>query len=83
MQGNAAPSDRLAHIVTDVLRVPRDGIADDLDMETTSTWDSLSHMELIAAIEDEFGVALTADEIVSMRSLGAIKGVLRAKSIAL
>jgi acyl carrier protein len=37
-------------------------------------------MQLIAAIEDEFGLELTADEIIAMRSVGQIKDVLRAKS---
>ena len=81
--GNVAAANRLSGIVGTVLRVAPGDITDDLDMEETGTWDSLSHMELIAAIEDEFAIELTADEIVSMRSVGAIKTALRAKSIAL
>ncbi len=50
-------------------------------MEATSTWDSLSHMELIAAIEDEFSIELTSDEIISMTSVATITEVLRAKSV--
>ena len=74
-------ADTLTTIIADVLRVPRAEIVDSLDMEETGTWDSLSHMQLIAALEEEFNMELTADEIVSMRSLGQIKDVLRAKSI--
>ncbi|HEY1975427.1 MAG TPA: acyl carrier protein [Candidatus Baltobacteraceae bacterium] len=83
MSDGIAPADRLSGIVAGVLRIERSDITDGLDMEETGTWDSLSHMELIAAIEDEFGVELTADEIVAMRSVGTIKSVLRDKSIAL
>lgn len=83
MADGIAPVDRLSVIVAGVLRVNRGDITDGLDMEETGTWDSLSHMELIAAIEDEFGIELTADEIISMRSVGAIKTVLRQKSVAL
>lgn len=74
-------TENLTTIIADVLRIPRAEIVDSLDMEATSTWDSLSHMQLIAAIEEEFGIELTADEIVEMRSVGQIRDVLRAKSI--
>jgi acyl carrier protein len=74
-------ADRLTQLIAEVLRVPAADIADTLDMAETSTWDSLSHMQLIAAIEDEYSIELTADEIVSMRSVGAIKSVLRARSV--
>lgn len=74
--------DRLTDIIVEVLRVPRAQIVDTLDMEATSTWDSLSHMQLIAAIEEEFGIELDADEIVAMRSVANIRDVLRAKAVA-
>jgi acyl carrier protein len=75
-EGNAL----LARLVAEILRVPVGEVVDSLDMEATGTWDSLSHMQLIAAIEDEFSLELTLDEIVAMRSVGQIKGVLRARS---
>lgn len=74
-------TEKLTSIFADVLRVPRTEIVDSLDMEATGTWDSLSHMQLIAALEEEFNIELTADEIVSMRSAGQIKDVLRTKSV--
>ena len=74
---------RLIALIAETLRVPKPEITDTLDMETTSTWDSLSHMQLIAGIEDEFAIELTADDIVAMRSLAGIKSVLRARSVAL
>lgn len=74
-------TDQLTNIIVDVLRVPQAEVVDTLDMEETGTWDSLSHMQLIAALEEEFNMELTADEIVAMRSVGQIKDVLRAKSI--
>lgn len=74
-----ATANRLIDLVVEVLRIPRDEVVDTLDMEETGTWDSLSHMQLIASIEDEFGIELTADDIVAMRSVGQIKDVLRTK----
>lgn len=31
-------------------------------------WDSFSHMELVAEIENEFGISLNMDEVISVRS---------------
>lgn len=73
--------ENLTNIIADILRIPREEISDSLDMEETGTWDSLSHMQLIAALEEEFNIELTAEEIVAMRSVGEIKHVLRARSI--
>jgi acyl carrier protein len=80
---NTTGTERLKDIIVEVLRVPRAEVIDRLDMEATSTWDSLSHMQLIAALEDEFAVELTADEIVAMRSVQQIRDVLRSKSVVL
>ena len=75
--------ERLRTLLSDALRLPADAISADLDMAATGTWDSLSHMQLIAGIEEEFSIELTADEIVSMTSIGAIESVLRARAIEL
>lgn len=79
---NDASSTRLIALISEILRVPQSEIFDSLDMEETSTWDSLSHMQLIAAVEDEFNIELTADDIVAMRSVGQIKDVLRIRTAA-
>ena len=50
-------------------------------MKDLDVWDSLKHMELIAALERQFDVQLTFDEIVAMRSAGDIKRVLSNKGV--
>jgi acyl carrier protein len=74
-------NDTLYALIHEVLRLPKASINDELDMAETGSWDSLSHMQLIAAVEDEYGIELTADEIIEMRSVGQIKSVLRAHSV--
>lgn len=70
---------KIEQLLAESLQVPADRIADDLTMEDVETWDSLRHMELIVAIEQGFGVELSFDEIVTMRSVGEIKRVVREK----
>jgi acyl carrier protein len=40
-------------------------------------WDSLQHIALVSAIEREFGVSLSMDEMMEMRTVGDIEAVLR------
>jgi acyl carrier protein len=70
---------KVEQLLSESLQIPADKITDDLTMEDVDTWDSLRHMELIVAIEQGFGVELSFDEIVTMRSVGEIKRVVREK----
>ena len=83
MGNGLSPRERLSLLVAETLRLPPESIVETLDMQASATWDSLTHMELIAAIEDTFAVELSADDIVAMTSVGRIRDVLRAKAIEL
>ena len=51
-------------------------------MNSISLWDSLSHIELMMTIEEEFNIPkITPDEIVSMTSTESIKQILKNKGI--
>jgi len=45
-------------------------------------WDSLAHMNLINALEAEFGLKFGVRELMKMKSVGAIRQVLMAKASA-
>ena len=58
------------------------GIADDVDLTElaygrTEYWDSVAHMQLVAAIESEFGIMLETDDVIAMSSYGAARQILR------
>ena len=74
-------NERLQSLIAEALRLPAESIVDSLDMQESGAWDSLTHMQLIAAIEDEFHIELTADEIVAMTSIAQIKSTLRKKAV--
>ena len=67
-------------LVAEVLQLAAGTITDDLAMNEVDAWDSLKHMELIVSLEQSFGIELSFDEIVVMRSVGEIKRVLRQRS---
>lgn len=58
-----------------------DEIDDSLTMRDVDAWDSLMHMTMIVSIEEAAGIELTFEEIVTMQSVGEIKGVLEARGV--
>ena len=51
---------------------------DGLEIKTTTTaadidgWDSLKHINIIAAVEDEFDLKFRMDEILNLKDVGSI-----------
>ena len=68
-------------LLADVLQIPAEQINDDLAMKDLDAWDSLKHMELIVALEQQFDVQLTFDEIVAMQSVSEIRRVLGERGV--
>ncbi len=73
----------LQQVLGDILGIAPEAVADDLSMHNNETWDSLKHMEVVVGIEENFGITLEAEEIVTITSVTEIKRVLSAKGIDL
>ena len=65
--------EKVNDILIDVLKVQKEKIAEDLTMDDVDNWDSLTHMNLIVAIEDEFGIEMSGDDIAEMISFSSVK----------
>ena len=74
-------SGMLEDLLAELLQVPASGVTDDLTMKHVATWDSLKHMEVVVALEQQFGLQFTFDEIVTFQTVGEIKRVLRARGV--
>lgn len=64
--------ERIRKVFSRVLRVAESSIALDTTPETIAKWDSLGHMTLCLALEEEFGIEFDNDQVVGMRSYEAI-----------
>ncbi|MGN0656366.1 MAG: acyl carrier protein [Ruminiclostridium sp.] len=55
----------------------------ELDEETTADdiedWDSLNHITLMAAVEDEFGIRFTMGEVSGMENVGEMVEIIKRK----
>lgn len=74
-------TDALISLFAEELDVEPAELSDQSSPETVETWDSLAAIRLVAAVESEFGVSLTAREIMRMRTIGIVREVLREKRI--
>lgn len=73
--------DELGRLVAKALRMKGAPPSEDFDFRGTVEWDSLGHMELVAAIEERWNVTLTSEEIIGMRTMAGIRKMLRAHGV--
>jgi acyl carrier protein len=59
-------------IMAEVFEVELGDIWDDLKAEEADWWDSLKHFSLVTALEEEFEIEMTMDEIQALVSFNKI-----------
>ena len=64
--------EKIKLIMAEVFEMNQDLINDNITQKDTPEWDSLSHLNLIVEIEDEFSVSFTPEKIGSMISMELI-----------
>ncbi len=60
--------DKLKEVIGDTFDIDEDEIGNETSNETIEQWDSLNHLRLVTALEGEFDISLTMDEINNMTS---------------
>ena len=73
---------RLQQIFREALENDKLVITDTLSPETLPEWDSLAHVKLMMACEEEFGVRFSIEETVESTSVANLKAVLASKGVA-
>ena len=64
--------ERVIRIISQVMSVPPDLVNEQSSSQNVATWDSLRHMNLILALEEEFGIHYSDEQIMRMLNVGAI-----------
>ncbi len=64
--------ERVLGIISNIMKWPLKKINEDSSPEDIDTWDSLNQINLVLALEEEFGVKFTDDQIVQMLSVRSI-----------
>lgn len=68
--------DRVRAVFRDVFDNPTMEIAPGLTAQDVDGWDSFNHINLVVALEDEFGLSFTTDQIAGMANVGDLVDVL-------
>ena len=68
--------DRIKNVMAAVFEVSVDKIKDNASPDTIESWDSLKHMNLIIALEEEFDVEFSESETVELLSYKLISIIL-------
>jgi len=74
-------TDRICKIVGQVLGVSAETIHLDDAPETLPKWDSLAHINLMLALESEYDVTFTPEDMATMASIRSICDILARKGI--
>ena len=64
--------EKIKLLMAHVFEVKPSEISIDLTADESPWWDSVKHLSLVTAIEEEFGIRMTMDEIQSMDTFAKI-----------
>jgi acyl carrier protein len=68
---------RIKKVMSDIFNINPNLIGNDSSPDNIENWDSLKHMDLIVALEEEFGIEFTDEEIVDSMSYILIVNILK------
>lgn len=74
--------DRVRRVFSDVFQVPLDQVTMQSSPETIPSWDSLQHLNLVLALEQEFRIQFTPEEVEQLLSVEVAANVLEEKRVA-
>jgi len=73
----------LRDLLADIFEVTPEQITTELSMETVENWDSFRHLQVILAMEEEYGVQFDPKRIPELTSVGLLQAELTKKGAAL
>ena len=70
---------RIKDVMSAVFEISTDKINDKSSPDTVQSWDSLKHMNLIIALEEEFEIIFSDDDIVNILSFDSFRSIIKEK----
>jgi acyl carrier protein len=81
MQSNIP--DGLYKLVSQVLGVEPGSLSEEASPANIPAWDSMNHLNLVMALEGEYGVSLSPEDALAMRDLAAVRRILAQRGAAI
>ena len=76
---NSQLEKRIINVMSAVFELLADEITDHSSPDTIGSWDSLKHMNLVSALEEEFDISFTDSEILEIMNFPLIKLIISEK----
>mgnify|MGYP001294760911 CR=1 FL=1 len=67
---------KLVEAFCNSLEIKEELVTETLKYQSIEQWDSISHMVLIAELEDVFDIELDTDDVINMSSVGMAKKII-------
>jgi len=71
---------RIKGIMKTVFEISEDGNNKEYSMDNIDLWDSMGHMKLLVALEEDFGMQFNIDEVMEMVKYSRIKEIIEDKT---
>ncbi|ALT77352.1 MULTISPECIES: acyl carrier protein [unclassified Roseateles] len=79
MSTNKGLDEKLTDLLASVFDIDKSLITAASSVDNVEGWDSVNHMHLVVALEEEFGIEFKDDEAVELISFELIRSYLREK----
>lgn len=73
-------SERLKAVIFRELKLSPIEVLDDTTADQIPGWDSLSHLRILAAVEDEFHVKFKGMEVMRLKKIGDLQALIEKKA---
>ena len=73
MSSSSAVDSRVREIVAEVLDLDPKAVRDGMTREEVGAWDSMTHLRLVSALEEAFGIRFTMKEVGELESFDAVR----------
>jgi acyl carrier protein len=77
---DGVPSERFFQVLSSVLNVGRESLGPQSSRDSLEEWDSIKHMYVVLALEEEFGVQFSDDEIANLVSVSDLMRAMTKKT---
>ena len=71
----------LEDVFSATLGIERARVVDGLEYNSIKEWDSVAHMALIAALEENYDIMLETEDVIDMSSVGRAREILSKHSV--
>jgi acyl carrier protein len=72
-------SPRLKKAILEQLRLEDFDLRDETTADQVPGWDSLSHVQILTAVENEFGIRFSGLEVLRLKNVGALQALVDKK----